>query len=486
MKASMQISNRWQRWGESRYLIQAILLGLLLTSSFAPYSFWLAAWLVPGIIFSRFYSLDGARFLGFVFIIFVTFYISSVYWIASTLLTFSGSRPISLLIWSLLVFFLAVIDSGFLYLWYCASKRYKRLAVLMFPWAWLAGSLLRSKLIGGFPWLWLAYSQTSSPFIVLAPFFGVYGLTLFMLYSSTLGMRYIKLYSQGKAVGSRGERGCCILAIILGMTMLYMPKWHQRQALDLGVVQANISLKQKWNPNYWADHLRQYLALSRPLKASGVIWPESALSGVWQVHGHALHDLAHSISKMQQHVMTGVLIKDKKNWYNAMVDLQHLDMRYDKIHLVPFGEFTPWSAWLKPIQDQLSMPMASLTSGMVSQRKFYIHGHQANIWICYDVGYTSWPQYNKQTAFLIVITDDVFFHSQTAIKQHQQIAAFRAAELDKALVFVNNNGLSAFIDHHGQVVKMLPYATMTGAVFHVPMHQGLTPIAHFYRWLKWL
>jgi apolipoprotein N-acyltransferase len=463
-----------------------LLLGFLFTLAFAPHSFWLVAWIIPGLVLIQGLNNNQRTYTYFLFTFYIVFYSSSLFWVSYTLTNFTESYLISFFIWTFMIIFFSGISSICLLIWKRYLAQNFAYALAFFPIVWLTQSLLRSNLFGGFPWLWLAYSQTTSSWIHLAPYVGVYGLTLLMLYTSCVIMTFFYCGKRTYAF----FLALLFFSISVILSFSSSSQINSSLLLNIGVVQANIDFKQKWNPYLWTSHMDQYKQLSRKLNSQIVVWPESALPGQWPVNGTSLKEVANQLSKISnppKTILTGALLKtDSNKFVNALINTRHLEKRYDKIHLVPFGEFTPLNVILKPIQNLLTIPMSSLTAGSTQQGPIFIKNHWVNAFICYDIAYTSWPQYNKDTELLLVITDDMWFHSKVAIKQHRQIASFRAAELNKSLLFVNNNGLSALIDHHGQIVTEMPFQKMAATSFNVPLRKGLTPIGRFYKWIKWL
>jgi apolipoprotein N-acyltransferase len=462
--------------------ITAILLGITLTFAFAPYGIFPLAVLAPAGLLALWLkaSPKKAFWLGYGFG--AGLFGSGVYWVYTSIHVF-GSVPVPLAI-LITVGFIAIISFYPALTGYCLNRFFpattKEKLIFAFPAIWVFLEWMRSLLFSGFPWLLLGYSQTHSPLKGYAPLFSVYGVSLALTMSSGL-LVYAFMHKKKNLTSS-------LLALLLiwlaGGLLSYIP-WTiaKGKPLTVSLVQGNIPQTIKWSPEHLQVSLERYLDLTKPLlgKSNIVIWPEAAIPIPLQYAQSFINDLNEKAEASGTALILGIPIRklDTGSYYNAVITLGKDKGVYTKRHLVPFGEYTPLYSLLANTLKFMDIPMADMTPGRVNQAPLTIAETNILPSICYEIAFpdlTRSPE--KAIGLLLVITNDAWFGNSNAEPQHLQMAAMRAIEFNKPLLFVSNDGITAIIHPDGKIAQSIPQreiAVLNGSV--QPMY-GITP------WLK--
>jgi apolipoprotein N-acyltransferase len=356
--------------------------------------------------------------------------------------------------------------------------------VLLFPSLWTLVEWLRGWFLSGFPWLSLGYSQIDTPLAGFAPLLGVYGLSWLVLLSAGL----LILLAGG---WRRALPALLILALAWGGGVAAgRIAWSHPagDALRVSLLQGNIPQQLKWQPDMLLPTLKLFAGLSRENWDSDlVIWPETAVPAfAHQVEEALLQPLAEEAAARGSELLIGipVLEGEKNRYYNAMLSLGEERGAYYKRHLVPFGEYMPLDALLRPLLDWMEIPMSDFSSGEMPRPLLRVAGYPAAISICYeDVFGGEMIQALPEAAFLINASNDAWFGDSLAPHQHLEMARMRALETGRYLLRSTNTGISALIDPRGVITQRSPAFAehvLKGAIR--PM-QGMTPYSWGGDWL---
>jgi apolipoprotein N-acyltransferase len=157
--------------------------------------------------------------------------------------------------------------------------------------------------------------------------------------------------------------------------------------------------------------------------------------------------------------------------------------RYDKHHLVPFGEYLPFDDWIRPLLNFLAIPMSSFSPGPARQRPLPFNGMRIGASICYEDAYAGEVMKPLPNANLLVnVSDDAWFGDSIAPHQHLQIARMRALETGRYLLRATNTGISAIIDARGRVVARSPQFEPYVLTGEIRLHAGATPFVRGGQW----
>ena len=456
-----------------------------MTTAFAPLRwYWLAipllgllllAWLKPGI--SGFLSgfLFGLGLFG-----------AGVSWVYVSMVRFGGmAPPLAVLAVLLFVAYLSLFPAltGFMVQYFCrrVSIPGPAVGVIVFAPVWTILEYLRAWLMTGFPWLNIGYSQSEGPLAGFAPVIGVYGLSWLCALSAAL-----LVYGLFRPARGRWLSLTALLALLVVGWLLRDVEWVEPQGrpLRVAMVQANVPLAAKWNPENNGAILARYLDASAELAdADVVIWPESAAPMYTdQLPAGFLSRLASASSAY----LFGIVERESVNdgdtrYYNSVmfVDGEKRAM-YRKRHLVPFGEFLPLRAVLAWLLDYLHIPMSNFSAGTPGPTDIQVDGVQLGISICYEDAFqrdvlATLPD----SEILVNVSEDAWFGDSLAPHQRIQMAQIRAMESGRPMIRAANTGVSAIIDERGRIRAETPQFVAAVLQGEAQGMQGLTPFVRF-------
>jgi apolipoprotein N-acyltransferase len=173
-------------------------------------------------------------------------------------------------------------------------------------------------------------------------------------------------------------------------------------------------------------------------------------------------------------------METQQRYYNGLISIGSAEDRYYKRHLVPFGEYLPFKAQLRPLIDWFEVPMSDFSPGLAEQPLLQVGEHQVGVSICYeDVFPGEVREALPEAAYLINVSNDAWFGDSLAPHQHLEFARLRALENGRALVRATNTGISAIIDHRGRVIGAIPSFVRASSSAEIQPRSGMTP---FSRW----
>ncbi|MBF0213921.1 MAG: apolipoprotein N-acyltransferase [Magnetococcales bacterium] len=361
------------------------------------------------------------------------------------------------------------------------------------PALWVVTEWLRAHVLSGFPWNLIGYVWESADTVVqIADLGGVYllsGLTLFLaaLVSRLARQEVWHTWKTPLATVTVG-------LLVFGSAWSY-GRWRiqdldatmireQHPALRVALVQGNIAQDLKWDPKRQKEWLNRYLDLSSGLDSPVdlVVWPETAAAFFLQAAPQELESIVQVSRALHAPIVTGAPMADKdenKEWrfYNSMVwidaqesgDFLH---RYDKHHLVPFGEYIPFRRLVPGSLQKLTHGAKDFSAGPGPKRLDFPKGALGPL-ICYEVIF---PDEVRELAmqgvsWLVNITNDGWF-GEAAKPQHLAMARLRAVENRLPMVRVANSGISAVYDALGREKGRIPSNAQGALVVAVPPKVG--------------
>jgi apolipoprotein N-acyltransferase len=339
-------------------------------------------------------------------------------------------------------------------------------ALGLVPVLWVAGEWLRGHLMGGFPWGLLGYSQHAVlPVIQIAELAGVYGVSfLIALVNAALAA----------LIGVGWRRAAPVIAVAglllvgslgFGWSALRRQDPAAGGPVQVGLIQPSIEQTLKWDPAYHARILDTYEALTREAARSRpavILWPETATTIFLRGDPALLAWLTRLSGELGTPLLIGSIDREDGpagKFLNSAFLLmgQGITGKYDKIHLVPFGEYVPLG-WLLGFVRGWAEFISDFGAGK-TETVFRL-GEDARFGtvICYEVIF---PELFRGfvaggAEFMGNITNDAWFGRTSGPWQHLGMLPLRAVEHRVAIARAANTGISAFVDPSGRVTRWLP------------------------------
>lgn len=388
-----------------------------------------------------------------------------------------------------------------------SNYRWQLLVAAQWASAWTLFEWLRGTLFTGFPWLNIGYAHVEGVLAGWAPLLGVYGMAWLAAFASAA----IALLACAKDTDNDAKAavgvGLAIVSGLIGIALGHIA-WTRPmgEPMMVRLVQGNVPQSEKFDPELMQRGLATYMKLAalEPREPDGnpdlIVLPETVIPlfqdnvapQVWQ----QWKEIAQS---RNARILMGVPLHDKvqgKDRYtnsaisfDAETPLQSLlsanpDMRYDKQHLVPFGEFVP--PGFRWFVDAMHIPLGDFNRGPLRQALFQIGGQVIAPDICYEdvfgeeivASVRDSEQYGPGASILVNISNLAWFGDSWALRQHLQISRMRSMETGRPMIRATNTGMTAAIAPNGVVRAALE--PMSKGVLDVEV-QGMTGYTPYVR-----
>ena len=363
------------------------------------------------------------------------------------------------------------------------------LASLLFAALWTGAEMARGTWLTGFGWGATGYAHLDGWLAPYIPWLGAYGVTAL---TAWLAANLAQLHSVGRV-----SQSLSVLVLAAGAWASYAPtSWTQPHGdLQVTLLQGNIPQDEKFEPGsgvplalgWYAEQLQ---ANRSPL----VVAPETAIpllpqqlpEGYWQT-------LQQRFASGPQAALIGIPLGSFKDGYtNSVLGFapQANELwRYDKHHLVPFGEFIP--PLFKWFTQMMNIPLGDFNRGALGQPSFAWAGQRLAAHICYEDLFgeelaTRFVEPAEAPTIFVNISNIGWFGDSIAIDQHLNISRMRALEFERPFVRATNTGATVIMDHRARVTASLPRATRGVLEGPVQGREGMTPFAWWAsRWGLW-
>ena len=461
-------------------LLAAFALGALTVAGFAPLGLWPILFLVlAGLLFLWKHAATPARAFWLGFALGAGLFGVGVSWVYVSLHDF-GMMPAPLAVVGTLAFCAILSLYPAAAGWCLARLRPGPLAsaLVAFPALWTLGEWLRGWIFTGVPWLAVGYSQVDSPLAGLAPVVGVYGVSFATALCA--GLLHIVVVGAPRIRFAGGL--ALVLAFGLGQ-LLKQVDWTfpQGAPFRVSLLQGNIPQDLKFQADRYAATLATYKRLIEASDARLIVLPETAIPRFLDaVDPGYLKDIARTAAARGADVLVGVPIRDPDGrYFNSVVSLGASPVqRYDKAHLVPFGEFVPYGFhW---IVKTLTIPLSDFSLGSEHPKPLALAGQRVAPNICWEDAFGEEIIRQLPEATLLVNVSNVaWFGDSLAPSQHLQISRMRAIETGRYMLRATNTGVTAIIDPRGKVVAHLSQFTEGELQGEVRGYGGASPYVNF-------
>lgn len=384
------------------------------------------------------------------------------YWLAETLENFGGMPPIAA--GALYTLFVIVCALQFNVALFVLGRLPATLgkSPVGLPIAWVSSQYCW---IGIFPW---EPGHTQLGFLALAQCADLLGATLitFVMWWTTSSV--VGACSHGRHAVARVAMPGITLALLLTYGQLALNRFaHHPATIETALVQANVSIAEKSDLQFFEQNVESYLNLSHQLPSTVdlVLWPESVVQDWVDIRMHHVrqHPLLAQLPRGPHFILGALTIESKERFFNSALAIMSdgtILPAYHKRILMPFGEYLPFG-WLLPFVRQFTPIDRDFTAGQQAT-VFAFAGLEGNPrvapLICYEdiAPSLSADAVRRGATLLVNLTNDGWFGNSPAALQHHQIASFRAIETRRFLLRATNTGVTAVVNPRGETVGMIP------------------------------
>jgi apolipoprotein N-acyltransferase len=459
----------------------AVISALLLVLSFPGFNMGFLA--LVGMV-PLFFALDGKK-AGEAFIISyvagAVFFLGTVWWLIHV--TLPGMIVLVLYLALFFGLFGALASLGLSQSRHMSDRALSYISLFLIPAAWVTCEWLRSHLFGGFGWVALGYSQSSSlSLIQIADITGVYGVSFLIVMINVAIFITLKGQQEKEVVMELSMFIAILIAFIcLGYGYFRMNNVFTGEKVRVGVVQGNIPQDEKWDQVFRDKIMDKYESLTKKLALSKpdlIVWPETSVPGFVATEPDLLERMKKLAVEVKEPILVGTLREDlkvKDRYYNSaslFLPDGSIAATYDKIHLVPFGEYIPLKNIFSFVEKIAPAPIGDVSKGKEHTIFSFLIKRTAKdknatvrftkkvnfaCLICFEDMFPSISRefVRKGAYFLVNITNDAWYKKTAAAWQHTQGSVFRAVENRVAVVRATNTGVSCFIDQKGKVVDFI-------------------------------
>lgn len=358
-------------------------------------------------------------------------------------------------------------------------------AAALFGAVWLLAELARGIIFTGFPWVASGYAQIDSPFGGYAPWLGVYGLG-----AVTAGVAAAFGFSRLGTIRAWFAPSAALLATIaLGAVAGSVEFTRPTTTLSVTLLQGNVPQDEKFSARFVDEALALTAAQLASARGALVVGPETVIPLLpSQLDPAWWQDLLARFRQPGRAAIVGLpLGNDDVGYTNSAAGISGATAalpggfyRYDKHHLVPFGEFIPTG--FRWFTELMNIPLGDFNRGPLTAPSFVVKGERVAPNICYEDLFgeelaARFVPEGEAPTILANISNIGWFGETIAVAQHLEISRMRTLELQRPMIRATNTGATAVIDHRGVVTRALPFFTRGVLEATVEGRSGLTPFA---------
>ena len=362
-----------------------------------------------------------------------------------------------------------------------------KLLLIVFPALWMLNEWLRGWVLTGFPWSIAGYAYTNTILAGFAPVLGVYGMSwLSAVLSGILAWLGLTTLKKSQIVFV----ATMIALIFFGGALLKTVQWTHPSGRPLSVrlIQGNVEQDMKFDPVHLNDSLHLYRDLLTAAPADLIVTPETAFPVLSSMLPQDfLPRLNAFAQKTHSTLLMGIVVQDGEDRYtNSLLGFspQYVSRayRYDKHHLVPFGEFIPFG--FRWFVRWMNIPMGELSSAGNIQPPLAVRDQFVMPDICYESLFgeeiaaqlANQISTNKSVATILLNASNLAWYGDSiAMPQHLQFAQMRVLETGRPWLSATNTGATVVIEPNAHVKAQLPQLTQATLEASVQGYSGMTP-----------
>ncbi|WP_426174417.1 apolipoprotein N-acyltransferase [Massilia sp. TWR1-2-2] len=467
-------------------MLWAALAGLCSLFSFAPFGAWPIQLLLLAFLFYQVgmdTSVRRATWIGWAFGL--GWSVAGMHWLYIAMNRFGGlAAPLAALAILLLAcymgLFAALATGAAAWLRRRWSLPVTSFLMLVLPVTWALSEWMRGWVFTGFPWAASGYAHNTSPLSGYAPLIGVYGIGMLVaLCGACLAM--LTQRARWPAIGLLAA----IMAAGFGLTHVEWTRPHG-QPISVRLLQGNVAQGEKFEPLHINRALELYRSMIVAAPADLIATPETAIVLPPQhLPPGYLESLAAFARSTNSSLLYGTPMADSPTQYaNSVAGIgpNGQTYRFDKQHLVPFGEFVP--PGFRWFVDLMRIPLGDFTRGAKIQPAFAVKDQLVLPNVCYEdaFGEEIADQLRAAAApatVLLNVSNLAWYGESVAIPQHLQISRMRSLETGRPMLRSTSNGATAVIDGRGNITAELPPFTRGVLTAKVQGMEGMTPYIRF-------
>jgi apolipoprotein N-acyltransferase len=467
----------------ARRLVLAVVAGFALHLAFPRPGWDLVGWVALAPVLALAVTAPSA-WQGFLegWVAGLAFFVPLLRWLTHTMTTFSSlTLPVAVLVLLLLAGYLALYWGGVGWALAWLRPRLGPEVLWLAPVLWVSGEWARAHALSGFPWGLLGYVPYRRLVLIqLAAWTGVYGVSaLLVLVNAALAWAALARCGRAVALAAAVAAGAVGGTALLGRAHAGRA---EAPAVPVAVVQGNIPQAVKWDAAFKGETLGIYARLTRAVAPGTrlVVWPEAALPAYLRLEPSALAWVTDLAGTVRTPLLVGApdatTDRGGVRYLNSafLVEAEGLRGRYDKMHLVPFGEYVPLKRLLFFV-DAIAAEIGDFTPGR-AVAIFPLEGAPFGAVICYEVIFPDlFRRFVAEGArFMVNITNDAWFGDSGGPLQHLAMVPLRAVENGVAIVRAANTGVSAFVRPSGAIESTIPLGQRGTLRAAVPLRGGET------------
>jgi apolipoprotein N-acyltransferase len=353
---------------------------------------------------------------------------------------------------------------------------------LTLPVSWAVIEIIRSYLFTGFPWL-IAGTMLADTFIDgYTPIIGAQGNTFFII---LLGVLVSLIYDSFQQKRSALFSSFLFIIILIPSTLLKSIEWTSAEDnIQISLYQPNLTLSDKWS-KFGILKTQGMIEQSIEDAEEGdlIVFPETALILSEKDNKPFMDLIKYKSSSKNLTLVTGILEREGKlKIRNRLQAIGSIETHYDKVKLVPFGEFIPFERYLGSLLDIIGLNLTNTVPGYAI-KPINTGNLRISPSICYEIAFDELIRKTaKDSNILLTVSNDTWFGRSIGPIQHLEIAQNRALEHKKPLIRSTNSGISAIISRNGQIIEKQEYFEEKSIKGTVILYSGNTIYSKFGNW----